>query len=212
MRRRKQTIATLLYGFPLDMDAVYHHVEIWSDIVCSSGVPTYDAGARMPKLTYFDTGRDPVQEQPVQGQTGSIDRWLLWGELAGFFDHQGLHVVGGSMYRTVVGMAPNWIISDPHIVRDAIELNPENTLMAKRYFMWTDTHYRKDGIYIPISLPIAYPFQRSVVFTSPVDIAPSYTWHSGFHADAPFSILDYTYHGSDTVGATLREFEGMIPV
>lgn len=110
-----------------------------------------------------------------------------------------------------VAMEPDWLINDPHIVRDAIELS-KGTMFARRYMMVNEDQYRSDGFYIPIPVAIAYVVRGAGRFSSEVNSAPDYAWTNQLRAEAPFEILDYQFKGADTSGATIRSYEGMIPI
>lgn len=123
-----------------------------------------------------------------------------------------LLVFRGSQTSTCVALEPDWLISDPHIVRDAIELNSGATLFARRLMMISEDEYRIDGIYIPIPVAVVYRMRAVGRYSSELNVAPDYAWTNQLRAEAPFEILDYQFKGADTSGATIRSYEGMIPI
>ena len=110
----------------------------------------------------------------------------------------------------IVSLEPHWFISDPHIVREAIELNPGKVLYANRYFMIQDDQYRADGVFAPIRVAPIFPYRSGAHFNDENDTAPAHVWTSSNWGEAPFSILDYQMYGQQD--GTLRTFEGMIPI
>jgi hypothetical protein len=114
----------------------------------------------------------------------------------------------------IVSLESTWLPSDPHIIRDAVELNTGKVLYAPRYFMVDSRGYRADGIFAPIKVCPIFPFMPGAHFNSEMDTAPAYAWNYQYQGEAPFSILDMAMYGDEEFAAagTTRMFEGTIAV
>ena len=194
--RRKEFIVTHIYAPDKtinDLGAAISHAEIWSNEI---------------HLT-CQIGKDGTQYGGVTIDSDSKTRDEAHYGMY-FFHHDSAHP--SSRFPVCVAMEPDWLINDPYIVRDAIELNDGATLFARRYMMVNEDDYRVDGIYAPIPVAVAYQIRAVGRFSSELNSTPDYAWTSLLRVGAPFDILDYQLQGSDTSGATIRSYEGMIPI
>lgn len=90
-------------------------------------------------------------------------------------------------------------IDDPAVVRDAVELNSGQILVAVRRFLWDDDHYREDGVFAPIPLPFAGPYGYNATWTEGYRTAPDWMWQSKkLWLQAPIEIIDVTFSQQDT--------------
>ncbi len=194
--RHKARIVTHIYAPKKrfsELEHVVRHAGIWSDeiYVTAQGFP--------PDWATVDA---EILVDTVSRTRGEAHRWLY-----GVYDKWGDEPV-----TVCVVLEPEWLINDPYIVRDAIELSSEGTLFAHRYMMVNDDEYRRDGIYTPIPVAVAYRVRAAGKFSSELNAAPDYAWTALEHTEAPFDVLDFQLKGTDMSGATIRSYEGMIPI
>ncbi len=207
--RHKEHIVTHIYApgrASRDLSAVKSHAEIWSNaiyVTCDKSGPDFSlkhtdevSETRAEAHTWLYRNLTGVASRPQRSQHS----WEDEDEPFSYY------------VMTCVALEPDWLINDPHIVRDAIELNSGATLFADRYMMISEDEYRTDGIYAPIPVAIAYQVRSTGRFSSELNSAPDYAWTSSLRAKAPFDILDFQLKGTDTSGATLRPYEDMIPI
>lgn len=207
--RTKHHIITYIQaqGLFKQLPDIVRLADIWSDQI----IVIYTGPWVMEREATKKVSESLLEITPILKVGGLVqpDRYLSYAAMASYVDRDGHDIPHP---YAVVGLEATWIISDPHIVRDAVELNTGKSLFAKRYFMIDDENYRADGIYQPIALPVIYPYLETAHFTSEANTAPIYAWTSPRRGEAPFSILDYQMHNIPVKGGTTRMFEGMIPV
>lgn len=80
-------------------------------------------------------------------------------------------------------------VSDPSIMRDAIELNSGNVIKAVRRFQWDSDNYREDGIFSPASIPVAGPYVDAT-WSDIHQTAPDWMWFNLGAIEGPFEIID----------------------
>lgn len=106
----------------------------------------------------------------------------------------------------VVGLCSSWVVSNPHIVRDVIEMNYKRVVRAQCYFM-DGARYFSDGLYRQRSVVFSYQLMQS---NKPFSgVSPAHTWRRDF-VNAPFDVLDFATQGLGLKG-TLRDYEEVIP-
>lgn len=228
MRRTKPPIYTHIYAPHLrygELQDAISHAEIWSDTVFVTCAPnsllintSTEDDDDTPLFTIADTDLSRGNANQAlfhrnsivvdyEAKTINIRRNVSASELAAALTRDPKL----DLTPVCVVLEPTWLISDPHVVRDTIELNYGATIFAKRYMMVNDAQYRNDSIYVPIPVVAAYPMRASGRFSSEANAAPDYAWTSQLKYNAPFDVLDFQFVDSDTSGGSIRSYEGMVP-
>lgn len=168
-----------------------------------------------PGYEFCDANRDLVEGIDVMGVLKEFEDAQFRTNGWRYLRHLGEEDARdkGPMEAYVVALEATQTITDPESIRDIIEFNYPKTIAATRYFMWDDHHYRSDGIYRPLRLPLAGPYSPWLKYDNPLNTFPGMFYRNN-SIESPIEVLDLRYvkenRRFDDGTPTLRPYEKAI--
>ena len=165
----------------------------------------------MDLWTYMGQPASFIQEGIREGydQAKAFSIHLITGPRSAFMEE----TKQSPASRSYVFLEHTQALSEPRLLQHTVDLNPGHVIFARRFYIWDDENYRRDGFFAPTLVPIVIP--GTIMANGPRWPEDSFYPEviSKPYVTAPFDIQDYRFRGLGDLGRhapSLRKYDGTL--